>query len=122
MQRRAARLDDIRHAPCSDARKNPASGNVAAIPGGPVRIQAAHLAFIAVDAALCRHAIGLDFALSGTMGSAMFHSEATGMAATSPRSRDHGGRSLTLAVFRHARLLQVIGKMSLQGKLPLKFP
>jgi len=56
-----------------------------AIPVEPVRIPMAHLASSAVDAALCRHATGPHFALSGTMGSAMFHSEATGMAATSPR-------------------------------------
>jgi len=53
--------------------------------GEPVRIPAARLASLAVDAAPCRHAIGPRFALSGTMGSALFHSEATGMAATSPR-------------------------------------
>jgi len=73
-----------------------------AIPGEPVRIRAAHLASSAVDAALCCHAIGRTLLDLGQMGSAMFHSEATGMAATSPRPAGSWRPPLTLAVFRHA--------------------
>jgi hypothetical protein len=108
-QRRPARPDEIRHAPCSGWPFPPSRSAFQ-------RLISPHRPSMRRSAATRP---GRTLLYLGQWGQRCSIVKQQAWPRRRRGRRDHGGRPLTLAVFRHARLSQVIGKCLFRGSCPL---